>query len=109
MLFINLIATALAVSQPAPPVATAAMVDARATLAVSGPARSLILDGRSWTCAPDGVCVARGAGASQPALRECRRFVARFGAVTRYERGGTTLSEAQLAQCNRALASGSAT
>ena len=62
-----------------------------------------MLDGRSWSCGPDGACVARGAGASQPVLRECRRFVARFGAVTRYERDGTALTGAELARCNAAI------
>ena len=61
-----------------------------------------MLDGRSWSCGPDGACVARGRGASQPVLRECRRFVARFGAVTRYERDGTALTGAELARCNAA-------
>ena len=62
-----------------------------------------MLDGRSWSCGPDGACVARGRGASQPVLRECRRFVARFGAVTRYERDGTALTGAELARCNAAI------
>ena len=75
---------------------------AAATLAAPGEARRLILDGRSWSCSPDGACVARGPGASQPVLRECRRFVARFGAVTRYERDGTALTGAELARCNAA-------
>jgi hypothetical protein len=98
MLLISLISAALAVAQPAP------LLDAAATLAAPGEARRLVLDGRSWACGPDGACVARGGGASQPVLRECRRFVARFGAVTRYERDGVALTEAQLAQCNAASA-----
>ena len=96
MLLMTLMTATLAVAQPAP------MLDAAATLASPGEARRLVLDGRSWACGPDGVCVARGAGASQPVLRECRRFVARFGAVTRYERGGVALTEAELTQCNAA-------
>ena len=75
---------------------------AAATLSAPGEARRVVLDGRSWSCGPDGACVARGPGASQPVLRECRRFVARFGAVTRYERDGTALTEAELVQCNAA-------
>ena len=95
----TLISTAaLTVAQPAP----VAAIGAAATLAASGEARSEIFDGRRWTCEPDGVCVARGPGISQPAGRECRRFVARFGVVTRYERDGAPLTEAQLAQCNAA-------
>ena len=98
MLLISLISATLAFAQPAP------ARDAAATLAVPGEARRVVLDGRSWSCAPDGACVARGAGASQPLLRECRRFVARFGAVSRYERDGLALAEAELAQCNAAAA-----
>ena len=101
MLLMTLISTAALISaQPAPVVA----LGAAATLAAPGEARSEIFDGRNWTCAPDGVCVARGPGISQPAGRECRRFVARFGLVTRYERDGAALTEAQLAQCNTAAA-----
>ncbi len=99
MLLMTLISTAALISaQPAPVVA----LGAAATLATPGEARSLIHDGRAWTCGADGVCVARGDGISQPALRECRRFVARFGMVTRYERDGAALTEAQLVQCNTA-------
>ena len=96
MLLVTLISATLAVAQPAP------VLDAAATLAAPGDARRVVLDGRSWACGPDGACVARGPGASQPVLRECRRFVARFGAVTRYERDGTALTEAELVQCNAA-------
>lgn len=97
MLLMTLIA-ALTAAQPVPVVA----VGAAAVLAAPGEARSEIFDGRRWACGPDGVCVARGPGISQPAGRECRRFVARFGAVTRYERDGAPLTEAQLARCNTA-------
>ena len=96
MLLVTLISATLAVAQPAP------VLDAAATLAAPGDARRVVLDGRSWACGPDGACVARGPGASQPVLRECRRFVARFGAVTRYERDGTALTGAELARCNAA-------
>ncbi|MCS6627749.1 hypothetical protein N0B44_33090 [Roseibacterium beibuensis] len=99
MLLISLISATLAVAQPAP------VVDAAATLAApGGEARRVVHDGRSWSCGPDGACVARGAGASQPVLRECRRFVARFGPVTRYERDGVALGEADLTRCNAAAA-----
>ena len=96
MLLMTLISATLAVAQPTP------LLDAAATLAAPGEARRVVHDGRSWSCDPDGACIARGSGASQPALRECRRFVARFGMVTRYERGGIALTEAELAQCNTA-------
>lgn len=102
MLLITLIAATLAAALPVPVPVPA--LDAAATLAAPGEARRVVLDGRSWACAPDGACVARGRGASQPVLRECRRFVARFGPVTRYERDGVSLSEADLAQCNAAAA-----
>ena len=98
MFLMSLISATLAFAQPAP------ALDAAATLAVPGEARRVILDGRAWSCGPDGACVARGAGASQPVLRECRRFVARVGPVTRYERDGVALTEAQVAQCNAAAA-----
>ncbi|MBW8303122.1 MAG: hypothetical protein K0M78_04115 [Brevundimonas sp.] len=94
MLLMTLMSATLALAQPAP------VLDAAATLAAPGEARRVILDGRAWVCGPDGACAARGAGASQPVLRECRRFVARFGAVTRYERDGVALTEAELARCN---------
>lgn len=100
MLLMTLIAATLVVTQPAP----AAALSAAATLAAPGEAWSEIFDGRNWICGPDGACVARGPGVSQPVLRECRRFVARFGVVTRYERDGAALTEAQLAQCNTAAA-----
>ena len=96
MLLMSLIAATLSIAQPAP------VADAAATLASPGEARRLVLDGRSWACGPDGACVARGPGASQPVLRECRRFVARVGAVSRYERDGVALTGAELAQCNAA-------
>jgi len=97
MLLVSLLSAALAVAQPA-------VVDAAATLATPGEARRAVFDGRSWSCEADGVCVARGPGASQPVLRECRRFVARFGVVTRYERDGTALTTEELARCNAAAA-----
>lgn len=102
MLLMTLISTAALISAQPTPVVVA--IGATATLASPGQARSEIFDGRNWICGPDGVCVARGNGVSQPAVRECRRFVARFGVVTRYERDGAPLTEGQLAQCNTAAA-----
>ncbi|MDP1777202.1 MAG: hypothetical protein Q8K90_01140 [Brevundimonas sp.] len=98
MLLMTLISTAALLSAQPAPVA----LGAAAVLAAPGEARSELFDGRNWTCGPDGVCAARGPGISQPLGRECRRFVARFGMVTRYERDGAALTEAQLAQCNTA-------
>jgi hypothetical protein len=97
MLLMTLIAASLSFAQPA------AAPETAATLATPGAARSQALDGRIWTCAPDGACIARGAGASQPPLRECRRFVARFGAVTRYVRDGVAFDQADLTRCNAAV------
>lgn len=99
MLLVSLLSAALAVAQP---FVQPAAVDAAATLSSPGEARRIVLDGRSWSCEADGACVARGPGASQPVLRECRRFVARFGAVTRYERDGVALTPDELARCNGA-------
>lgn len=101
MLLVSLLSAALAVTQP---FVQPAVVDAAATLAAPGEVRRAVHDGRSWSCDADGACVARGAGASQPVLRECRRFVARFGAVTRYERDGSALTDEELARCNAAAA-----
>ena len=36
-------------------------------------------------------------------MRECRRFVARVGAVSAYAREGLALTEAEVAQCNTAV------
>jgi len=96
MLLMTLISATLAVAQPGP------VLDAAATLTSPGEARRVVHDGRSWSCEPQGACIARGQGASQPVVRECRRFVARFGPVSRYERDGVALTEAELARCNAA-------
>lgn len=97
MLLTTLItAAALLAAQPAPPVA-----GATATLVQPREAR-LNLDGRNWSCDPAGQCVGRGGGNTQPLMRECRRFVARFGAVSAFARGDLALTEAELAQCNAA-------
>lgn len=60
----------------------------------------LTLDGRNWTCGPDGVCAGRGGGTTQPLMRECRRFVGRAGLVSRFGRAGLFLTEAEVAECN---------
>lgn len=81
----------------APPAAAGAA----ATLVEPREAR-MNLDGRNWSCEPSGQCVGRGGGTPQPLMRECRRFVARFGAVSAYSRDGMALTEAELARCNTA-------
>ena len=87
------LAAALIAAQPAP------ALGAAATLVQPREVR-MNLDGRNWACDPAGQCVGRGGGASQPALRECRRFVARFGPVSAYSRDGLALTAAELERCN---------
>lgn len=96
MLLMSLITAAVLAAQPVP-----APTGASATLVQPREVR-LNLDGRNWACGPDGACVGRGGGTSQPALRECRRFVARFGAVTAFSRDALALTDAEVAQCNTA-------
>ena len=101
MLLMSLIAT-LVVAQPAslepagPGAAVATLSQPRAV--------TQTFDGRSWACDETGRCIGRGGGANQPAMRECRRFVARLGPVIAYSRGGQALTEAEVAQCNTAAA-----
>ena len=94
MLVTSLIAGALFAAQPLAAGAAATLVEPREVRAN--------LDGRSWSCTSDGQCLGRGGGASQPLMRECRRFVARFGPVSAFSRDGLALVEAELAQCNAA-------
>jgi hypothetical protein len=107
MLLVSLIAT-LAVAQPAAaqPAASLQPVGPGSAIATLATPRVLtqVFDGRSWTCDDAGRCVGRGDGANQPAIRECRRFVARLGPVTAYGRSGQALTVAELAQCNTAAA-----
>lgn len=67
----------------------------------AAPARTII-DGATWRC-DGGVCVASG-GSNQPALRACRRVVARLGAVSTFSWRGQSLTADELAQCNAAAA-----
>lgn len=90
---------ALATTLLAQPVAAGAS----ATLVEPREAR-MNLDGRSWSCDSAGQCIGRGGGNTQPLMRECRRFVARFGAVSAFSRNGLALTEAELGQCNAAAA-----
>ena len=91
-----LVATALFVAAPAfaqAPASSAVLADAaRSRAAVT------IIDGAAWRC-DGGSCTAAG-GANQPAPRACRRFVARFGAVSSFTYKGVALSSEQLAICN---------
>ena len=97
MLLTSLTIAAALLAQPA------AAGGAAATLVEPREAR-INLDGRNWSCDSAGQCVGRGGGASQPLMRECRRFVMRFGAVSAFSRDGMALTEAELVQCNAAAA-----
>jgi hypothetical protein len=60
----------------------------------------VIIDSAFWRCSA-GICMASG-GASQPALRACKRVVAQLGPVTAFTWQGKTLSDSDLAACNAA-------
>lgn len=96
MLLTSLTLAAALLAQPAAARAAATLVEPREA--------RMNLDGRNWSCDSAGQCVGRGGGASQPLMRECRRFVARFGAVSAFSRDGMALTEAELVQCNAAAA-----
>ena len=93
MLLMTLMTAALAVAQP---VQTSG---AAATLQQPREVRQ-VLDGRSWSCNGGGECVGRGGGSTQPLMRECRRFVTRFGPVSAFSREGLALTESEVGQCN---------
>ncbi|OGN43128.1 MAG: hypothetical protein A2623_11455 [Caulobacterales bacterium RIFCSPHIGHO2_01_FULL_70_19] len=96
MLLTSFAIAAALLAQPAAAGAAATLVEPREA--------RMNLDGRNWSCDTAGQCVGRGGGASQPLMRECRRFVARFGAVSAFSRDGMALTEAELVQCNAAAA-----
>lgn len=96
MLLTSFAIAAALLAQPAAAGAAATLVEPREA--------RMNLDGRNWSCDTAGRCVGRGGGASQPLMRECRRFVARFGAVSAFSRDGMALTEAELVQCNAAAA-----
>ena len=96
MLLVTLAAAVLALGQPAPGAGTTATLTTPREI-------TLTLDGHAWRCDTSGQCIGRGGGASQPLMRECRRFVARIGTVAAYARDGMALTEAEVAQCNTAV------
>ena len=96
MLLTSLALAAALLGQPVAAGASATLVEPREV--------RMHLDGRNWSCDSAGQCIGRGGGASQPLMRECRRFVARFGAVSAFSRNGMALTEAELARCNAAAA-----
>ncbi|HWE45150.1 MAG TPA: hypothetical protein VG407_03900 [Caulobacteraceae bacterium] len=59
-----------------------------------------VIDSAYWHCSA-GICMASG-GASQPALRACKRVVAQLGPVNAFTWQGKTLSADELATCNTA-------
>lgn len=68
------------------------------------PHAPFIVDGASWRCGTDNVCVGSGGG-SQPAPRACRRVVSKVGsALASFSYKGVALTEEQLATCNAAIA-----
>ena len=93
MLLISLSAAVLVALQPAPVAGTSATLVPPRVLEAT-------LDGRRWSCDPQGACLGRGGGTTQPLMRECRRFVARVGRVSAYARQGLALTQAEIAQCN---------
>ncbi len=68
------------------------------------PQAPFIMDGVSWRCGTDNVCIG-SSGQSQPAARACRRLAARVGvALNSFTYKGVTLTADQLATCNNAAA-----
>ena len=91
-----LVAVALFAAAPASaqaPISSAVLIDA-----AKATAPRAIIDGATWRCEGP-TCSATG-GANQPAARACRRFVARFGAVSAFSYKGVAFSAEQLATCN---------
>lgn len=58
----------------------------------------VIVDGATWRCEGTS-CTATG-GSNQPALRACRRVVAKVGAVSAFTHKGVVLDAETLAACN---------
>ena len=91
-----LIVAALFAAAPAfaqTPATSAVLADA-----ARAPAGAVIIDGASWRC--EGASCTASGGTSQPATRACRRFVARFGAVSSFSYKGSALTAEQIAACN---------
>ena len=74
-------------------VSSATLVDAS-----RAPAGRTIIDGAAWRC-EGGTCTATG-GASQTAVRACRRVVARLGQVSAFTYKGVALTAEEVAACN---------
>lgn len=68
------------------------------------PQAPFILDGVSWRCGADNVCIG-SSGQPQPATRACRRVAARVGvALASFTYKGVSLTADQLAACNNTAA-----
>lgn len=103
MLLMSLIAT-LVVAQPASGPASPPIGSPGAAFAVLAQPRAVdtVLDGRRWVCDETGRCIGGRGGTEQPLGRECRRFVARVGAVSAYGHDARSLSAEEIARCNEA-------
>lgn len=91
-----ILAAALFAAAPAfaqPNLSSATLVDAS-----RAPAGRTIIDGAAWRCEGE-TCTATG-GASQTAVRACRRVVARFGQVSAFTYKGVALTAEEVAACN---------
>jgi hypothetical protein len=86
-------APAFAQTPSSSPATSAVLADA-----ARAPAGAVIIDGASWRC--EGASCTASGGTSQPATRACRRFVARFGAVSSFSYKGIALTAEQIAACN---------
>lgn len=91
-----LIAAALFAAAPA--VAQTPTTSLTLADAASAPTGRTIIDGASWRC-EGAECTATG-GSEQPAIRACRRAVAKVGKVTAFTWKGTALTDEQIAACN---------
>lgn len=91
-----LITAALLLATPA--VGQSAGSSATLRDSATAPKARVIVDGATWRC-EGASCTATG-GANQPALRACRRVVARIGAVSAFTHKGAVLDAETLASCN---------
>lgn len=62
--------------------------------------REVIVDGKLWICETN-KCTSGNKGISQPLARECARAARVLGPIVAYRRGDQTLTDAQIAVCNR--------
>ncbi|SFS45184.1 CC_3452 family protein [Brevundimonas viscosa] len=89
---------AAALFAAAPALAQSNVSSATLADASKAPAGRTIIDGAAWRC-EGATCTATG-GASQTAVRACRRVVARFGQVSAFTYKGVALTAEEVAACN---------